>query len=397
VAPPTKLSTWILAGQSNMEGYGLLADIDPAEVPDPRIRLFSSAGRWESAAHPLHRLGESFTPVHIDLYRQGVSYSGPSLEGLADHEVGPFVAAQERPHGAGLGLAFARAVADATGRPVGLIATAHGGASLDQWSPDLRAEGGRSLYGSMLERVRVARETADVELAGILWYQGESDSGELRIAESYAERFDRWVAEARADLEVADLPVLVVQLARVVVGADGVAFPGWDTVREAQRTLARRTTRTGCVAALDLPLSDPVHLSALALERLGRRLAHLAISGSAPNPVTAEWGEAATNGLPTVRLRCSGVTGGWRAGPDSIPGFVLCDALGEPHPTLGVVDAGVAPDDPTAILVRLSGGDPDARLAYGLGLDRTCTLVDGADLALPAFSPMPIGSRGSVA
>lgn len=395
MAPPTKLSTWILAGQSNMEGYGLLADLDPADAPDPRVRVFSSAGRWESAAHPLHRLAESFTPVHLDLYRDGVSYFGPSLEGIADADIGAFVAALERPHGAGLGLDFARAIADATGKQIALIPTAHGGASLEQWSPDRRGEGGRSLYGSMLERVRVARESADLELAGILWYQGESDTGELALAESYAERFDSWIAEARADLGDADLPVYVVQLGRFVVGAEVVGNPGWDFVREAQRSLPERTPRTGCVAALDLPLSDPIHLSAAALARLGRRLAHVALTGRAPNPADVRWDEPAQNGLPMVRVRCSGVTGGWRAGTDAIPGFVLCDGMGEPHPTLGVVDAGVATDDPTAVVVRLSGADADARLGYGLGLDPVCRLVDEADMALPAFAPRPIGSAGS--
>ncbi|MCL4218335.1 MAG: hypothetical protein KJ052_15210, partial [Candidatus Hydrogenedentes bacterium] len=37
--------------------------------------------------------------------------------------------------GAGLGLPFAKAVAEATGRPIGLVPCAHGGTSMTQWSP----------------------------------------------------------------------------------------------------------------------------------------------------------------------------------------------------------------------------------------------------------------------
>ncbi len=44
---------WLLIGQSNMQGYGLLREATP---PDPRVFNFSSAGTWETAQEPLHRL-----------------------------------------------------------------------------------------------------------------------------------------------------------------------------------------------------------------------------------------------------------------------------------------------------------------------------------------------------
>ena len=64
------LNVWVLAGQSNMQGYGWRRG---ALAPDPRVRLFSSAGNWENAAEPLHRLWESYTPVHQDLMRLGMT------------------------------------------------------------------------------------------------------------------------------------------------------------------------------------------------------------------------------------------------------------------------------------------------------------------------------------
>ena len=60
---------WVLAGQSNMQGCGWLAGALPA---DPRVWSFSSAGQWQIAEEPLHRLWESFTLVHQDFMRAGL-------------------------------------------------------------------------------------------------------------------------------------------------------------------------------------------------------------------------------------------------------------------------------------------------------------------------------------
>ncbi len=156
---------WVLAGQSNMSGVGELSRALP---PDERVRAFTSAGRWETAQEPLHRSWESFTPVHQALNRPGLP---PEKQNWSDAEL----AAEEvrtRRFGTGLGLAFGKAMADATGRTIGLIPAAHGATSLEQWSPARKAEGGHSLYGAMLERI--AR--AGGRLQGVLWYQGESDA-----------------------------------------------------------------------------------------------------------------------------------------------------------------------------------------------------------------------------
>ena len=64
--PPdfSTLDTWILAGQSNMQGIGLL---DTALPPDDRVWAFTMAGNWEVATEPLHPLWKSYTPVHAEL------------------------------------------------------------------------------------------------------------------------------------------------------------------------------------------------------------------------------------------------------------------------------------------------------------------------------------------
>jgi len=87
-------------------------------------------------------------------------------------------------------------------------------------SPALRAE-----------YERIAR--AGGKLRGILWYQGCSDAS-ADWAPSYLDRMTAWVAAARADTGVPDLPVLVVQIGNLVQ-PDQSNAKWWDMVREALR------------------------------------------------------------------------------------------------------------------------------------------------------------------
>src|SRR5690606_13817201 len=114
---PDHLDVWALAGQSNMQGCGLLAG---ALSPDARVWNFSSAGRWEIAEEPLHRLWESCTPVQQKLLREGLGVLTIAKRNESDEEMAA-LEAQTRQTGAGLGIAFGKAMADATGKPVGLI------------------------------------------------------------------------------------------------------------------------------------------------------------------------------------------------------------------------------------------------------------------------------------
>ena len=146
---------WVLAGQSNMEGVGDLIDVTP---PNPRVMLLGMDGHWGMAEEPLHWLVDSPDPVH----------SGNP----ADSATRSAHVHKNRPKGAGLGLPFAVAHGRITGVPVGLVACAHGGTSMEQWNPSKKEQGGHSLYGSMLRQVKAAGG----KVKGVLWYQGESDA-----------------------------------------------------------------------------------------------------------------------------------------------------------------------------------------------------------------------------
>ena len=392
---------WVLAGQSNMQGCGWLQG---ALAPDERVWSFSSAGQWETASEPLHRLWESCTPVHQELMRLGLPEADKQLsdEEYARREN------ETRTGGAGLGLSFGIAMAEALGRPIGLIPAAHGGTSLDQWSPTLKYLGGRSLYGAMLQRIQMAGGN----LRGILWYQGESDATLMSLANSYAKRFDEWIAAVRADTGISDLPVYVVQIGRVVEPADRQGlWLGWNMVREALRTLPEHTPHTAVTSAVDLTLVDLIHIDTHGLIRLGKRLARLALAGrqlgpqvtgierlrmypSAKSPAGAEEYFRLVN---AIRVRFSGLTGRWRV-TENLRGFEVRLPEAEYRDPLYVVNAWVDPaGDGTDIIVLLnremdvSGAlFRDVRLGYGLGLNPVCDLADEADMPLCAFLPQAV-------
>lgn len=391
------MDLWVLAGQSNMQGLGLLSDPRRSSITDPRVESLTSAGTWEVAADPLHRLWESFTPVHTDLLRRGLSVDDVGLENhviaLRERNLGRF--------GTGLGVSFGHRWVELTGRSVGLIPCAHGGTTLAQWSGfGSGAADSRTLHGAMLTRIRVARERDGSVLRGVLWYQGESDADPQASAD-YGRRFAAWVGRVRRDLALPDLPVYTVQLGRLVAHAgvgDGTERSR-NAIREFQRRIPHELPRSGVVSAIDLSLSDVIHIDAPSQQRLGRRLALVASRGTTgPDVESVEFAGIAVNNLCRLGVRCSGVSERWLPA-SRIPGFELTREEGDAPCGVAIVDSHVDPADPTSLVVITDAIDPEhlsgLRLSYGQGLDPICNLVDVDDLPLPAVGPQAILFEGS--
>src|SRR5690606_20316072 len=168
--------------------------------------------------------------------------------------------------GVGPGVAFGQSMHERTGVPQGLLATAHGGTSMSQWDPALRKMGGASLYGSMLRCVRWNGGRA----AGVFWYQGESDSAGDAHAH-YTGRMKKLVAAMRSDFNDARLPVVAVQIGRVMSTAK--SWPTWNAIQHLQHELPKHINRFAVVPAIDLQLDDNIHISGADQHRLGRRAA----------------------------------------------------------------------------------------------------------------------------
>ncbi|HST45014.1 MAG TPA: sialate O-acetylesterase, partial [Luteimonas sp.] len=107
-------------------------------------------------------------------------------------------------------------------------------------------------------------------LRGLLWYQGESNTGE---AAAYPDLLRRLGAGMRARFG-ARLPILVVQLAGYGMPPTVPGESGWADVREAQRQVVAGDADMALVVALDI--GDRYDIHPPNKQELGRRLARAA-------------------------------------------------------------------------------------------------------------------------
>jgi len=379
---------FLLGGQSNMLGCGLLQDLEAA---GELVRLFGMDQRWQLAVEPLHREWRSPDPVHNH------PWGNHDLDQL-DADVAATMGTAQPSQGAGCGIAFANEYVRLTGIPVGILPVARGGTSLGDWAPDNPGtvggwtsatphEPGTSLFSSM---VRMA-QAAGGRVAGLLWHQGESDANPVS-AGGYVEGTRAVLDGLRKELCQPDLPVYVAQMSFFPINRDPLAPDAWTQVRLAQ-TDPEPLGAQGMAATVDLTLSDPIHLDTASQQRLGRRFAKLASNHSATLRLAevttkgrmADWPVEGLQTL-TVRLRFSGVTGRLVATHPS--GFSLRSEDGMLVPAVWRIDL-----DGDCVLVHLAGPEVEgAALYYGYGVvgEVVCTIADEADMALPALGPIAL-------
>ena len=184
----------------------------------------------------------------------------------------------------------------------------------------------------------------------------------------------------------------------------------WEHVREVQRQMPQKRENVYTVGSVDLyPMVDPIHLDFGAFERLGPRIAEVALSQiykvtGHGTPIrlasvrvepmhSYKTGEVIQN-HSIVRIRFNGVTGKLHAAGRPSGFSLRFPEGGEDNQKKGapVIYATVFdPKDPSAVLLRVSG-EPgsvkDTVLYYGAGLDPYCNIVDDKDIAVPAFGPV---------
>lgn len=367
---------WVLAGQSNMEGVGNLVDV---EGPEERVRSFDQTDNWVQAVEPLHRLVDAVDRVH---WRKNKDGQPEKLTGQALEE---FVT--NRKKGAGLGLPFAKQILLRTGIPIGLIPCAHGGTSMDQWSPDLKDKQGDSLYGATLRRVIAAGG----RVKGILWYQGESDANP-KAAPEYSAKMEKLIASFRQDFSQPELPFYYVQIGRHVNYTNANE---WNMVQEAERKLESRIPRIGMVPAADLSLDDGIHVSTPDLKRLARRLADVVTHDLYPD--VAKFQPYKRGPRPAGAKRDGNVirilfaeVNGKLVTQGRLSGFVICDPEGKPLPV--VFHQQIDPTDGNAVLLHIGPAalPQGATVRYGLGRDPYVNLNDELDMGTPVFGPLAI-------
>jgi Carbohydrate esterase, sialic acid-specific acetylesterase len=232
-----QLDLYLLMGQSNMKGRGIMPD-DPKR--DPRIVMMHlNDDSWYVARHPLHLTGDAKT--------------------FAGHDNA----------GVGPGLAFAESLISQNPKiAIGLVPCAVGGSAINLWQ-----KGGK-LYDEALRRATLAQQTnvpVQARIRGALWLQGEANANAAGLAVHEAKLL-KLVDDLRADLVQPDLPFIA-----CTIGEMGDASKLADNIAMNQLLLAlpSKRARTACVDARDLKthIGDNVHFDTPAQNEIGKRFA----------------------------------------------------------------------------------------------------------------------------
>lgn len=164
---------YLMIGQSNMAGRGVLAPSDTADVI-PGVWILNSAGKPEPARVPFN--------IYSNIRK------GPEMQ-----QVGP-------------AYSFARQMHAVTGRKVLIVQNARGGSGLKSWQPG--GDGKNSYLDSAIVRCRQAQMFG--ELKGICWHQGETDITNGSYGDVYVARFRDMISCLRSRLGVGEeVPVVV--------------------------------------------------------------------------------------------------------------------------------------------------------------------------------------------
>jgi sialate O-acetylesterase len=396
---------WVFSGQSNSFGAGLMKA--PTE-PDPRILFLNYQDEWVIAQEPFWPKMYTWTPPPLEknilLQRNGVEYpSGASAENFVEQMKRDKVVMG----GVGPGLAFAKHLVQFVDRPLGLVYCGVGGSPIKSWDPTVKG----SNYEAMIRRIAMVGG----KIKGLVWYQGESDAMTPGAEDVYEAAILKLIDSVRNDTGLHELPILCVQLGRFVWNYDSHGR-GFEKIRDIQRRLPTMRPHVYTVSALDLPLEDAAHISFEGHQRLGRRLAELALSQVYGQ---ADHGEGIgvkgieilqpENRRPMVRVRFSGVSGRLKAA--GLPtGFELRSKLPAVEPVGPSAEAAMPiiyrvdfdPGDGSAVILGVfdnalinSGGakfhalSEDFSLVYGGGSSPYVNMVDEKDMPVPAFGPIP--------
>lgn len=222
------VDVFLLIGQSNMAGRGLVSDAD--RTPIPGVFAFSKEKTWIPAVDPIHF---------------------------------------DRPDRTGVGLArsFATTLLNMkAATSVGLIPAAYGGSALHEWVP------GSAHYVNAVERTKAALAASPgARLRGILWHQGEADANDEERAITYRLRFAKMITALRKDLGAENVPVIVGQLGEFVQAKD---YSQLHRLNAELATLPLHVPLAGFVSSQGLKdKGDQLHFDSPSLKEFGRRYA----------------------------------------------------------------------------------------------------------------------------
>ncbi|SFK69047.1 sialate O-acetylesterase [Lysobacter sp. cf310] len=260
-APMPTLRTYIVAGQSNAEGTGVRRN-NPANGLNPQQDLYTIGfGHWDSD------------------YTQALIYKGHP-----DSGVGPGWDAMRPAYGSGYEhslyrnnmfgpeLAIGREVAAHLKEPIAIIKYSKGGTLLAvDWDP---TDPGINRYDYLINTINHATQAMAaggiaLDIQGVFWMQGESDSGDIKYAQHYQANLERLIATLRTQLNKPTLDFYVATI------RDTPVWTYRQHIWNAQQAVADADPNVYLVNGRDLEAynNDPMHYTARGQVTLGQRFA----------------------------------------------------------------------------------------------------------------------------
>lgn len=272
----TDYQVFLLAGQSNMDGYGKVSEL-PEELRgiQSEIPIFhgNTAPDGTEDGSGGRGLWAPLQPGH------GVGFRS---SGETNYYSDRF----------GLELTFSRRLQQLNSdMPIALIKYSRGGTALDLrsgaarkfgcWDPDFMEGKGVNQYDHCLVAIRTALAEKDINAdgendrlfpAGIIWLQGESDADSKEVAESYQKNLTELMALLRSAMGSEEIPVIIVRINDSGRDReDGRVWDFGDTVRAEQASFVKTDCNAVLVTSTDgYGYCDPWHYDSSGYIDLGR-------------------------------------------------------------------------------------------------------------------------------
>ena len=228
---PNRKNLWvfILAGQSNMAGRGLVEPQDT--IPDKRILTINSKNELVIAKEPLHFYEPKASGLDC-----GLSFGKTLIEHLPDSV------------------------------SVLLLPAAVGGSSISQWLTNAKHRN-VELLSNFAGIVQTGKKYG--EFKAVLWHQGESDAHENEIPE-YHGRLSRLFEKFRCLTDDVTLPIIIGEL-----GSFSENNENWQIINEKIRSYSATDRNTKVIPTFDLKdKGDKVHFNSKGQRIMGQRFAH---------------------------------------------------------------------------------------------------------------------------
>ena len=274
---------YILAGQSNMDGYGLVAELPPELAGTfPRVMIFHADPTFKhtpGGGHSGLATWRHLKPGHGTGFRSQHPRPEPGAT--------PGAPAYSDRFGPELAFASRLLERNPDRRNIAIIKLSIGGTPLDArakgragtWDPRDPA----SITNDLIAAIGAAHAIGDIDgdgepdtlhPAGIVWMQGESDGVRLDTAQAYEANLLAFLDIARAAMRAPDLPVAIGRISDSARDRGARVWAHGDLVRDAQQRVAAADPFIAIITETDeYGYSDRAHYDTEGCIRLGRAFA----------------------------------------------------------------------------------------------------------------------------